>query len=246
MERVCKKCNELKDLTEFCKDKACNLGYSGTCKACRNIYWKDWVVKNPDKFKTVQKKSYEKNKDKRLAFHSKYRKRNREWISEKRIKAKHRDYEGYKNYFKKYKNENRERLIPYRREYTRYKRKTDITFRIKNSLRAEIQRTLRRVNTTKKDRVIELVGCSLSFLKNYLEERFLPTMTWENYGKYWHIDHIIPCSKFNLTKREEQLKCFNYKNLQPLFAITQIIDGIEYIGNLNKNNKILENECRKL
>ena len=59
-------------------------------------------------------------------------------------------------------------------------------------------------------------------------------MTWDNYGGYWHIDHIIPCCRFDLTKEEEQLKCFHYTNLQPLFAVTQIIDGIEYIGNINK------------
>ncbi|GAF80419.1 unnamed protein product, partial [marine sediment metagenome] len=30
--------------------------------------------------------------------------------------------------------------------------------------------------------------------------------------------HINPCAKFDLSKPEEQQKCFNYKNLQPLWA----------------------------
>jgi hypothetical protein len=45
-------------------------------------------------------------------------------------------------------------------------------------------------------------------------------MTFNNHGfgkDKWHIDHIIPCSAFNLTDIEQQQKCFNYKNLQPLW-----------------------------
>jgi hypothetical protein len=43
----------------------------------------------------------------------------------------------------------------------------------------------------------------------------------------WHIDHIKPCSTFNLSIKEEQLKCFNYENLQPLW----------WFENLEKSNK---------
>jgi len=58
---------------------------------------------------------------------------------------------------------------------------------------------------------------SLDFLKQYLKKQFRPGMTWDNYGK-WHIDHIIPCCKFDLSKPKEQQKCFHYTNLQPLWA----------------------------
>ena len=43
-------------------------------------------------------------------------------------------------------------------------------------------------------------------------------MTLENYGKTWNIDHVYPCSKFDLTKKEEIAKCFSWKNLRPLRA----------------------------
>ena len=42
-------------------------------------------------------------------------------------------------------------------------------------------------------------------------------MTWEN-RSLWHIDHIKPCISFDLTKEEEQKKCFHWSNLQPLWA----------------------------
>jgi hypothetical protein len=64
-----------------------------------------------------------------------------------------------------------------------------------------------------------LLGCSINFLKKYLEDRFKEGMLWRNYGIYgWHIDHIIPCYNFDLSKLEEQNKCFHYSNLQPLWA----------------------------
>ena len=40
-------------------------------------------------------------------------------------------------------------------------------------------------------------------------------MTWENYGSYWEIDHIVPISWF---KTNEQVINYAWKlsNLQPL------------------------------
>jgi hypothetical protein len=33
-----------------------------------------------------------------------------------------------------------------------------------------------------------------------------------------HIDHIVPCSQFDLSLPEQQRQCFHYSNLQPLWA----------------------------
>jgi hypothetical protein len=44
-------------------------------------------------------------------------------------------------------------------------------------------------------------------------------MNWSNHGIIWEIDHIKPCASFDLTKLEEQKKCFHHTNLQPLFKI---------------------------
>ncbi len=56
-------------------------------------------------------------------------------------------------------------------------------------------------------------------------------MTWNNYGyDGWHLDHVIPCSSFNLTAVEQQKKCFHYTNLQPLWAHENYSKGIKIIS----------------
>ena len=57
-------------------------------------------------------------------------------------------------------------------------------------------------------------------------------MTFDNYGSYWHMDHVIPCSLFDLTKDEDLHNCFKWTNIQPL----------ESKINLSKNNKINKEE----
>jgi hypothetical protein len=77
--------------------------------------------------------------------------------------------------------------------------------------------------------MLELLGCSLEQARKHIEHQFKEGMNWGNCGfRGWHIDHIIPCSAFDLTKIEEQKKCFHYTNLQPLWAK----------DNLRKSNKL--------
>ena len=73
-----------------------------------------------------------------------------------------------------------------------------------------------------------MIDCSPSQLVKWLEHQFYSKMSWNNYGKYWQIDHVIPCDFFDLTNRKEQLRCFNWRNCRPL-------DSTE---NQSKNNKI--------
>lgn len=72
-----------------------------------------------------------------------------------------------------------------------------------------------------------LLGCSVEDLKRHLEIQFRPGMSWDNYGD-WHVDHIRPCASFDLTDPEQQRACFNFKNLQPLWAKDNLSKGAKY------------------
>ena len=100
----------------------------------------------------------------------------------------------------------------------------NINLRLSHCLRTRIRHAINSQNVSKNNRTPELVGCSVIEIKKYLEEKFTEGMTWENYGE-WHIDHIRPCSSFNLEDPEEQKRCFHWTNLQPLWAKDNLSKG---------------------
>lgn len=69
-----------------------------------------------------------------------------------------------------------------------------------------------------------------SQLKLHLEAQFDSKMTWENYGSYWHIDHIRPVSLFHFEGPNCAgfVECWALTNLRPL----------EAKANLSKGNKV--------
>ena len=101
--------------------------------------------------------------------------------------------------------------------------KTDYNFKMKHQLGTRIRKALGgHIKKSKKTK--ELIGCTIEQLWIHLEKSFKPGMTRKNYGK-WHVDHILPCVSFDLTKPEEQAKCFHYTNLQPLWASENLAKG---------------------
>lgn len=98
------------------------------------------------------------------------------------------------------------------------------------SLRNRIYKLIKRNKGIKKCKTNELLGCTVWELRSHLEALFTNGMSWSNYGiNGWHIDHIIPCISFDLTKEEDQKKCFHYTNLQPLWALDNMKKGTKII-----------------
>ncbi len=92
----------------------------------------------------------------------------------------------------------------------------DINYKLRYYVRNRIYLVL-KYNGIIHSNPFELVGCSVEYLKDHLQEQFIGGMCWNNYGK-WHVDHRKPCASFDLTDSEQQKICFHYKNLQPLWA----------------------------
>jgi len=103
------------------------------------------------------------------------------------------------------------------RKYENNKRKTSVNFRIAKNLRDRLRSALVSQSANKKTKTLDLLGCDLTSLVSRFESMFTEGMSWHNYGE-WHIDHIRPCSSFNLKLESEQNKCCHFSNLQPMWA----------------------------
>jgi hypothetical protein len=171
------------------------------------------------------------------------RKRNREymriWTANNRAEANRRSKEQYKaikadpiRWARRkatailYRLKNKEREMKHHREYMVQQRKNSIQARLSHNFRTRLWGALYRKKTKKICQTEILLGCSIPELKIYIEKQFTQGMNWQNYGrKGWHIDHKIPLDQFDLTDLEQQKKAFHYTNLQPLWAIDNLIKG---------------------
>ena len=141
---------------------------------------------------------------------------------------------------KKYRQKNRSKINQRARE----RRVTDVNFKLRDHMSSRIRYLLSQSNAFKSNELLDLIGCSISRLKNHIESQFDPQMTWENHGNFgWNYDHVVPCAMFDLTQIEEQFICFNYSNLSPRWATTTIAKehNSNQIGNFEKGDDLVDN-----
>jgi len=209
--KICTKCKKDKELKEFHEGHSGPGTYYSWCKECKNGNSR----KNNPKYKETKDK----------------------WNKEQRPAYLEKTKEHIKEYSKNYRNSDKGKEIIKKLKQKEYKEKygKDVLFTLNITLRNRVKNALK--NNFKSGKTLELLDCTIKELKLWLENQFLPGMDWGNYGKVWEIDYIKACANFDLTKLEEQLKCFNYKNLMPRFITTDIARqfGSDQIGNRNKN-----------
>ena len=83
--------------------------------------------------------------------------------------------------------------------------------------RVRIRDMVMRGQGTKPSSSRQQIGCTPKELVKHIENQFKKGMSWENKEK-WHIDHIRPCESFDLFEKDQQLVCFNWRNMQPLWS----------------------------
>ena len=261
--KICKKCGEEKPLEEFGKRKRNHDGLQHNCKLCWSEYhgkysknnreqrnkssrkyraankekvseWgRNWRESNKDRVKELKRKyrvenkdsvtasnrkQYEANREERIEYQRDYRDSNKESIKERRDKRRE---------------ENREEMNARERRWAREKRQTDPDFVLKLRLRNRLNAALK--GNRNEGSAVRDLGMTIPEFRRCIESLFDDHMTWDNHGRYWHLDHIFPLNAANLDDRVEFLAVNNWRNIQPL----------ESIANLEKHDTITP-EAQKL
>ena len=214
--KKCSKCNVYKDLSLFPKRKDSKDGHRGVCKKCKAPLRREQYLKNKKKVLDHSKEYYKNNREKclaknkkpeRIAYMNEYR------LDKERLKRS---------------NDRQYRLNAKTiSEKGKIRRKEDPIYVLKIRCRNRTASIFRAKHWNKTQHTHDLLGINYDGLKSHLESKFVDGMTWGNKGE-WHIDHIIPLDSAN--SKDELIKLCHYTNLQPLWAI----------DNLIKSNKIIQ------
>lgn len=179
-------------------------------KDAENKRQREWRKKNPDKLALYA----EKNKNT-----IKYKERN---------KLRYEKRKENPEQYNEWKRKNKEKIKGYYEKYNK-KKSIEISFILKTRLKKRLKKVLDAIKLKKQKKTENFLGCNIAFFKKHIESNFKEGMNWGNYGYLgWHIDHVIPITKFNIELPEAQAICFNYKNLMPMWGK----------DNMSKGNKI--------
>ena len=137
---------------------------------------------------------------------------------------------------KQWRRDNRDRAIEtgrrwreanreYSNTYHKKRRASDPAYKILHNMRTRMSHALD--GNLKHSTSVELLGCTPDQWKAHLESQFVDGMGWNQRGK-WVIDHILPCSAFDLTKKKHQKYCFHWSNTQPLSAEANLRKSDKY------------------
>ena len=107
--KKCNKCLDIKNLTDFPKNKRQNDGYSNICKECKKCKY----ILHREKNIEYQKKYNQKNKEKISTYNNFYQKEYRKHNKEKISTYRKHNKEKISNYHKNWRKENKIRINEY-------------------------------------------------------------------------------------------------------------------------------------
>jgi hypothetical protein len=125
----------------------------------------------------------------------------------------------------KWQEEHKSERKRYMREYVRRRLMFDPVFRMIANCRTRTRSVFIGKRVAKTESSLALLGCTPVRLQEWLVGQFKLGMTVENYGKVWDVDHIVPCSAWDMSNPIHVKCCFYYENPQPMFKADNVKKG---------------------
>ena len=229
-KKECTKCNQMVKIKYFWKDYKLNTQNNlvARCISCKSNQMKNWRDNNKEQRALTRKikwRNMSKLEKLEASRKTTFWRNNTEAGERFNERARKRGRERY--YEIKNDPVAHSLKLEKERKYETERRKNNPQFRLKQNLSRRVRGALTKSKTKKNISTLELTGINnIQSLMHYIAKQFKcdlkgKPMTWDNYGE-WHIDHIKPCASFDLTCPVQQLACFHYTNLQPLWAIDNL------------------------
>lgn len=212
--RTCTKCGGTFSLDRFPKHKSAPDGRAAQCKSCKNESGRRRYLENREAIIERTNQYRRDNPDINRKAALKWRAAN---IEKARQIA--RDFhERRPDWRAQWDEINPDRRRELKKSY-RERNKGNMRMRLNQSISSGVRASLADPKTKAGRRWEILVGYTVNDLIDHLEKKFLPGMSWENYGQ-WHIDHIIPLSAFSFETPDHYdfKRAWSLENLQPLWA----------------------------
>ena len=230
--KICsrKKCDlagQYQPVSNFHNKKHSKDRLASQCKACvkehKRAYHKKSEVKK--RIAEYHKKWYAENGERQREYRKQYnssengRKKKKEY--QKKWKADNEEY--IKNYFFHY------RQTKQHKE-TRKRWRSQPHIKCMLSVSECVRQAIKKTGGHKGGSTFDALPYTPQQLREYIENQFDEKMNWDNYGDYWHIDHIIPQAALPYKSLEDEnfQKCWALENLQPLEAKENMSKGSLY------------------
>ena len=189
-------------------------GFQPYCISCVNQKQKQYYNEDTDE----KRKFYLNNQD-RLPNNQKfYNKENGDQIKEYQKKRYLDNRDQLIEYKKQYFQQNKNKIIGSYRQYVKSRRDSDLIYKLACNFRSRTSKAFKSQIVRKTNKAFDLLGCSHSFLRQWIFYQLYGNMTIENCGSVWQIDHCLPVASFNIMDEIDKKKCFNWVNLRPMYC----------------------------
>ena len=224
-----------------CKNGHIDLRYTSvrTCRSCKMESIRKWNKENRED-RTEKARVYRENNREKVNKWARERHKIR-YMTDKEFAQRRREYT--RKWYAGLKGEDKKRFLEASAKWAREnpeKRRAvarAAQARIRSTRDGKAIAFMRRViyeaskGIGSEKRTVDTLGYTVEDFVAHMEKQFNGKMSWDNYGDYWHVDHIVPVKHF-FDKGIRDPKVINcLSNLRPLKAKENLAKGakVEYL-----------------